>query len=145
MRSTACGRPRYVAARERRQAFDRLVTDNPSIAVYLRRVILEGGPAGVALFAEGFDLVRSEMKALVEAQIARPLPDPEVGLVLYRAVHLAHIVFGPLVEQMFGLSLSDPAVLGRFRDAAVDLLTHPVFGEVPADGDAAGTPGPQVT
>ena len=58
----------------------------------------------------------------------------------------AHIVFGPLVEQMFGLSLSDPAVLGRFRDAAVDLLTHPVFGEVPADGDTAdGTPDPQVT
>jgi AcrR family transcriptional regulator len=104
----------HVAARERRQAFDQLVTDNPSIAGYLRRVILEGGPAGVALFAEGFDLVRSEMQALVEAQIARPLPDPEVGLVLYRAVHLAHIVFGPLVEQMFGLSLSDPAVLGRF-------------------------------
>lgn len=138
--------PPHVAARERRQAFDQLVTDNPSIAGYLRRVILEGGPAGVALFAEGFDLVRSEMQALVEAQIARPLPDPEVGLVLYRAVHLAHIVFGPLVEQMFGLSLSDPAVLGRFRDAAVDLLTHPVFGEVPADGDAAARPpGPQVT
>ena len=74
----------HVAARERRQAFDQLVTDNPSIAGYLRRVILEGGPAGVALFAEGFDLVRSEMQALVEAQIARPLPDPEVGLVLYR-------------------------------------------------------------
>ena len=135
----------HVAARERRQAFDQLVTDNPSIAGYLRRVILEGGPAGVALFAEGFDLVRSEMQALVEAQIARPLPDPEVGLVLYRAVHLAHIVFGPLVEQMFGLSLSDPRY-SAIKDAAVGLLTHPVFGEVPADGDGpAGTPGPRVT
>ncbi len=130
------GDPPHVAARERRRAFDQLVTDNPPIAGYLRRVILEGGPAGVALFAEGFDLVRSEMQALVEAQIARPLPDPEVGLVLYRAIHLAHIVFGPLVEQMLGLSLSDPAVLERFRNAAVDLLTHPVFSEAGADGDA---------
>ena len=126
--------PPPVATRERRQAFDQLVSDNPAIAGYLRRVILEGGPAGAALFTEGFELVRSEMQALVEAHVARPLPDPEVGLVLYRAVHLAHIVFGPLIEQMLGLSLSDPAVLARFRDAAVDLLTHPVFEETPGAG-----------
>jgi AcrR family transcriptional regulator len=133
--------PPPVATRERRQAFDQLVGDNPAIAGYLRRVILEGGPAGVALFTEGFELVRSEMQALVEAQVARPLPDPEVGLVLYRAVHLAHIVFGPLVEQMLGLSLSDPAVLARFRDAAVDLLTHPVFEETTRPGDTPELPG----
>ena len=82
------------------------------------------------------------MQALVEAKIARPLPDPEVGLVLYRAINLAHIVFGPLIEQMLGLSLSDPVVLERFRDAAVDLLTHPVFNEAPANGDASRADGP---
>jgi AcrR family transcriptional regulator len=119
--------PPHVATRERRLAFDQLVTENPAIAGYLRRVILDGGPAGVALFTEGFELVRSEMQALVDAQIARPLPDPDVGLVLYRAVHLAHIMFGPLIEQMLGLPLTDPAVLARFREAAVDLLTRPVF------------------
>ena len=90
----------------------------------------------MALFAEGFDLVRSEMQALVEAQIARPLPDPEVGLVLYRAIHLAHIVLGRVGRDLLGLSLSDSVVLERFRDAAVDLLTHPVFSEAGADGDA---------
>lgn len=127
--------PPHVAARERRQAFDQLIVDNPYIAGYLRRVITEGGPAGQALFTEAFDLVRSEMSALVEAGIARPLPDPEVGLVLYRAIHLAHIVFAPLLEEMLGLSLSDPAVLERFRDAAVDLLTRPVFNPEP------GSPG----
>jgi len=125
-------RPPHVAARERRQAFDQLIADNPFIAGYMRRVIMEGGPAGVALFTEAFDLVRSEMHALVEAGIARPLPDPDVGLVLYRAIHLAHIV-GPLIEEMLNLSLSDPAVLERFTDAAVDLLTHPVFNPAPAD------------
>jgi AcrR family transcriptional regulator len=137
--------PPPVATRERRQAFDQLVGDNPAIAGYLRRVMLEGGPAGVALFTEGFELVRSEMQALVEAQVARPLPDPEVGLVLYRAVHLAHIVFGPLVEQMLGLSLSDPAVLARFRDAAVDLLTHPVFEESARPGDTPELSGPELS
>lgn len=123
--------PPEVAARARRHAFDQLITENPSIAGYMRHAALEGGPAGVALFAEGFELVRTEMQALVAARIARPLPDPDVGLVLYRAVHLAHIVFGPLIEQVLGLSLTDPAVLGRFADAAVDLLTHPVFNASP--------------
>ena len=129
--------PPPVAARARRQAFDQLITDNPLIAGYIRRVTLEGGAAGLALFTEAFELVRSEMQALVDAQIARPLPDPDVGLVLYRAVHLAHIMFGPLVEQMLGLSLTDPAVLERFRNAAVDLLTHPVFNAPPDDAPAS--------
>jgi len=124
--------PPAAAARARRQAFDQLIAENPYVAGYLRQVILEGGPAGAALFTEGFELVRSEMQAQVEAGIARPLPDPDVGLVLYRAVNLAHILFGPLIEQMLGLSLEDPAVLERFRDAAVDLLTRPVLTAPPA-------------
>jgi AcrR family transcriptional regulator len=123
--------PPEVAARERRRAFDELLAENPFIAGYMRRTMLEAGPAGVALFAEGLDLVRSEMQALVEAGIARPLPDPEIGLVLYRAINLAHIVFGPLIEQMLGISLTDPAVAERFAEAAVDFLTHPVFDEQP--------------
>jgi len=126
--------PPPVAARARRQAFDQLITDNPDLAGYIRRVMLEGGPTGAALFTEAFGLVRSEMQALVESKIARPLPDPEVGLVLYRAINLAHIVFGPLIEQTLGLSLTDPAVLERFRNAAVDLLTHPLYN-APADGE----------
>jgi AcrR family transcriptional regulator len=134
--------PPAAATRARRQAFDQLIADNPVIAGYIRRVTLEGGPAGLAFFTEAFDLVRSEMQALVEANIARPLPDPEIGLVLYRAVNLAHIVFGPLIEQMLNLSLSDPVVLERFRDAAVDLLTRPLFTEAPDGGPAGGSPGP---
>jgi hypothetical protein len=54
--------------------------------------------------------------------------------VLSRAISLAHIVFGPLVEQMLGLSLSDQAVLALFRDAAIDLLTRPLLNAAPADG-----------
>ena len=128
--------PPHVAARARRQAFDQLIADNPLIAGYIRQVTLEGGAAGRALFTEAFELVRSEMQALVEAGIARPLPDPEIGLVLYRAINLAPIVFGPLIEQMLNVSLADPAVVERFREAAVDLLTRPLFNEMPADRDS---------
>ena len=97
-----------------------------------RRATLEGGPAGMALFTEAFDLVRSEMQTLVEAKIARPLPDPEVGLVLYRAINLAHIVFGPRSSRCSACRCRIRSVLERFREAAVDLLTQPVFNEAPA-------------
>ena len=129
--------PPPAAARARRLAFDQLIADNPYIAGYIRQATLAGGPAGVALFAEAFELVRSEMEAQVDAKIARPLPDPEVGLVLYRAINLAPIIFGPLIEQTLGLSLTDPAVLERFRNATVDLLTRPLFNDPPADGTGA--------
>jgi hypothetical protein len=33
-------------------------------------------------------------------------------------------------------------VLERFREAAVDLLTHPVYNEAPADGPASRADGP---
>ena len=36
---------------------------------------------------------------------------------------------------MLNVSLADPAVVERFREAAVDLLTRPVFNERPAGGD----------
>jgi AcrR family transcriptional regulator len=119
--------PPHLATYERRRAFDQLIIDNPYIAGYIRRTHLEGGPAGLAFFTESYRLVELEMRELLAAGIARPLPDPEVGLVLYRALHTFHILLGPLIEQLLDVDLRDPATLERFRNAAVDLLTHPVF------------------
>lgn len=119
--------PPHVVARERRRAFDQLISENPAIAGYLRHALLEGGPPGLALWSEAFELVRREMQAMVDAGVARPMPDPEAGLILYRALNLAHIVFAPLLEELTGVSLTDPESLERFREASVDLFTRPLF------------------
>jgi AcrR family transcriptional regulator len=115
------------AALERRRTFDAFLTANPEIEGYLRQVSLEGSAAGSALFADSMDHLREEMDAMVEAGIARPMPDPAIGLVLYRAVTMAHVFFRPLIEESLGLDLSDPQVRARFREAAVDLLSRPVL------------------
>jgi hypothetical protein len=57
-------------------------------------------------------------------------------LVVYRAVNLAHVMFGPHVDQMFGLSLSDPVVPDRFVDAPVGLLTNGVYTDGPTHSRA---------
>lgn len=128
----------HVAANARRRAFDQLIIDNPYIAGYIRQAHLECGPAGLALFSESYRLVAQEMQALIDAGIARPLPDPEVGLVLYRALHTIHIVLGPLIEQLLDVDLTDPATLARFRAAAVDLLVNPVFAGTSDVGQLEG-------
>jgi AcrR family transcriptional regulator len=115
------------AAEERRRAFDHFLATNPDIEGYVRHVSLEGGQAGAALFAESLDLLRHQMAQQIDAGIARELPDPEVGLVLYHALTVAHVYFRPLIENALGLDLSDPRTRTRFRAATVDLLSHPLL------------------
>lgn len=119
--------PPDVAARQRRVAFDEFLAANPHVEGYMRTMYLEGGPAGRALFAESFELVSTEMEQLVSAGVARRLPEPEIGLVLYRALTIAPIILRPLIEDALGLDLSDPAIRARFREATVDILTRPIF------------------
>lgn len=127
----------HVIARERRHAFDTMIFENPAISGYLRRSLLEGGPESVALFKEAFDLVRHEMDAMVAANVARELPDPEVGLLLFRSLNLAHIIYGPIIEEVLGIDLAAPEALERFREATIDLLTRPLYNTDPAALDPA--------
>jgi len=125
--------PPDVAARERREAFDQLILDHPDIAGYFRRAQLEGGPAGLALYRESYRLMEAEMREMVDAGLARELPDPKVALVLYRALQTAHILLGPLIEEVLDVKMSEPQTLERFRAAVLDLLTRPVFESAVAD------------
>lgn len=115
-------------ARARRAAFDAFVLEHPDVAGYVRQAQLSGTDEGVALYAEAHELLRSEMDRMVASGVARPLPDPEVGLVLYGALQNAHVLLGPQIEALLDIDLSDPAQIARFREAAVDLLSRPVFG-----------------
>ena len=45
----------------------------------------------------------------------------------YRLLQSADVRFRPLLEGAPGVDFNDPAVLARFREAQIDLLTRPVF------------------
>lgn len=138
--------PADLAPRARiREAALRLYAEHGEQATSIRRVADEANmsPGAVMHHFKSKDELTEAVQHAVVATIRQavsgvgldqPPPAAGVGLVLYRAINLAHIVFGPLIEQMLGLSLSDPIVLERFSNAAIDLLTRPVFNEAPPDG-----------
>lgn len=121
------GEPTVEALRHRREQADAVVRSDPNVAGYLRHVYAAGGEEAAALFAEMLKLQAEEMDRMVAAGLARPMPDPEIGLLVYRSMVMATTLLRPMIEQTLGQSLDDPELRRRFRDAEVDLLTRPLF------------------
>jgi AcrR family transcriptional regulator len=129
--------PTLEALRERRAATEGFLQANPAIAAYLRHVYFDGGPPAARVFHAMGVMQREQMQQLIAAGMARPLPDPEIGLLLYHAITSATMLLRPLLEGISDLDLDDPAVHRRFREAEIDLLTRPLF-IVPGSGDPNG-------
>ena len=101
---------------------------NPAVISYCHRVYFDGGPAAGKVFHAINDLRTEQMADMVAAGLARPMPDPEIGTLLYAVLWLAPpLLLRPLLEQTGSLDIDEPSVLARFRAAEIDLLTHPLF------------------
>jgi AcrR family transcriptional regulator len=111
----------------RQAAYAEFLAANPPIAGYLRHVYFDGGPQAARVFNAMGLLQREQFDQLVEAGLARPLPDPEMGLLLYRAISMAPMLLSPFLEGG-GLPHPDsPEFRRRFDAARADLLTRPFF------------------
>jgi AcrR family transcriptional regulator len=119
--------PTLDAMRARRAATESFMRNNPAIAAYLRHVYFVGGLPAARVFHAMGAMQRDQMQQLIAAGIARPLPDPEIGLLLYHAITAAPMLLRPLLEGTSDLDLDDPAVYHRFLEAGIDLLTRPLF------------------
>lgn len=127
IRGVGEGEPTIEALRHRRERADAVLEADPAVGGYLRHVYAAGGQEAAALFEEMLQLQAEEMDWMVAAGLARPMPDPEIGLLVYRALTMATTLLRPMIEQTLGKSLDDPDIRARFRDAEVDLLTRPLF------------------
>jgi AcrR family transcriptional regulator len=127
IRGVGEGEPTLLALRHRRERADAVVSSDPAVGGYLRHVYAAGGEGAAALFDEMHLLHAEEMERMVAAGLARPMPDPQIGLLVYRALTMATALLRPMIEQLLGQSLDDPEVRRRFRDAEIDLLTRPLF------------------
>jgi TetR/AcrR family transcriptional regulator, regulator of cefoperazone and chloramphenicol sensitivity len=127
------GEPLSVALVSRRNAFEELLRDHIHLADYLSRVVSEGGETSLTFFQDSLAIVRSEMDALVDAGLARPMQDPDVEIVLYWVLVNARFLIRPHLEAALGLDLSKPADIERLHQAEISLLTSPLFPD-PAAG-----------
>ena len=120
-------KPALEALHARKDAHEAFLAAEPVIASYLRNVYLEGGPAAARVYEALNALRREQMEQMIAAGLARPMPDPEVGMMLYGMLGLSSLILRPMLEQSADLDENDPATRARFRAAEIDLLTHPLF------------------
>lgn len=121
--------PTVAALQRRREVSDEFFRGNPAIAGYVRHVYLEGGRGAARVFKAFFELQKQQMTQMMEAGLARPLDDPEIGIFLYQVLSIAPVLLAPLLEQVMGLDLDDQRTRERLRSAQIDLLMKPLFVE----------------
>jgi AcrR family transcriptional regulator len=116
--------PESLAAR--RSTFEAFLQANPPVAHYLERALTERSAAGTVLARRLLASSRDGFQAMVDAGLARPFPDPDMGAALYWLVTTARFTLAAFADAT-GLNMADPETVERLRRAEIDLLTRPVF------------------
>ena len=110
---------------------DRLERE-PAMAGYVRRLLCDGGPAGVALFERLYQVTRAGMQALGQAGVVRPSHDEPVRDAFLLSNDLAMLLFRPHLSQVVGIDPLSRDGLIRWSAEVIDVYTGGVFMPVPA-------------
>lgn len=114
---------------------DRLERE-PGMAGYVRRLLADGGPAGVDLFGRLYEVTRAGMQALEQAGVVRPSNDEAVRNAFLLSNDLAVLLFRPHLSQVAGIDPLSRDGLVRWSAEVVDVYSHGVFAAVPGQGGA---------
>jgi AcrR family transcriptional regulator len=112
---------------------DRLERE-PAMAGYVRRLLCEGGPAGVALFERLYQATRAGMQALEEAGAVRPSQDEPVRDAFLLSNDLALLLLRPHISQVVGIDPLARDGLVRWSAEVLDVYTGGVFVTAPPGG-----------
>jgi TetR/AcrR family transcriptional regulator, regulator of cefoperazone and chloramphenicol sensitivity len=110
---------------------DRL-EDEPGMAGYIRQLMSDGRPAGVALFERLYRATRLAMQAMKQAGIVRPAADEAVRDAFLLSNDLAILLLRPHIAQVVGVDPLTRDGLMRWSAEAFDVYSGGVF--VPAAG-----------
>jgi AcrR family transcriptional regulator len=125
---------------------DRLERE-PAMAGYVRRLLVDGGPAGMALFGRLFEVTQDSLRAMVQAGVVRPAQDEPVRSAFLLSNDLALLLLRQPIAQVTGIDPLARDGLARWAAAAFDVYASGLFvpaasparaGGVPAKGDRRG-------
>jgi AcrR family transcriptional regulator len=115
-------------AHERRlERFERLLSEQPAIRGFVRRMLLEGTPAGLAWFRGAVDRSAAELLRRERSRMARPSYDVRAEATMLLILWLAPLLLGPLVEHALDVDFADEAAQVRWRRAQTELLTSSLY------------------
>jgi hypothetical protein len=127
---------------------DRLERE-PALAGYVRRLLCDGGPAGVALFGRLYQATRAGMQALEQAGVVRPSRDGPVRDAFLLGNDLAMVLLRPHISQVLGIDPLARDGLVRWSAEVFEVYAHGVFApatppqaaELPPAADQGGRTG----
>jgi len=125
---------------------DRLERE-PALAGYVRRLLVDGGPAGVALYERLFEVTQAGLRALEQAGAVRPAEDEPLRTAFLLGNDLAMVLLRPLISQVVGIDPLARDGLARWSAEVFDVYANGLFipaasparaGDMPAKGDQGG-------
>jgi AcrR family transcriptional regulator len=99
----------------------------PVLPAYIRRILVDGGPVGEALFRTLFDATVQTMETLEKAGVARPTEDGPARAALLMVSDLAVIILRDQIAGVLGTDPMSPGGLARWTRAAMDLYGSGLF------------------
>ena len=118
---------------------DRL--DRPATAGYMRRMLSDGSPAGVALFGRLYQATRAGLRQLEQAGVIRAARDDTVRDAFLLCNDLAVVLLRPHITQVTGIDPLSRDGLARWSAEVFDVYSGGVFAlpatsgqDPPADG-----------
>jgi len=105
---------------------DRLERE-PGMSGYVRRLLADGGPAGVDLFGRLYEVTRTGMEALEQAGVVRRSDDDVVRSAFLLSNDLAVLLFRPHLSQVVGIDPLSRDGLVRWSAEVVDVYSNGVF------------------
>jgi len=118
---------------------DRLERE-PAMAGYVRRLLVDGGPPGVALFQRLYQATQAGVRAMEQAGVVRPSHDEPVRNAFLLSNDLAMVLLRPHISQVVGIDPLARDGLARWSAEALDVYTRGLFAPIPASGQVEDTP-----
>ena len=109
---------------------DRLERE-PAMAGYMRRMLSDGGPAGVDLFGRLYEVTRAGMRQLEQAGVIRAARDDTVRDAFLLCNDLAVLLFRPHLTQVVGIDPLSRDGLVRWSAEVVDVYCGGVLCRPP--------------
>ena len=110
---------------------DRLERE-PGMAGYVRRLLADGGPAGIALFERLYQVTVTGMQALERAGVIRPSRDEAVRSAFLLSNDLAMLLLRPHLSRAAGIDPLSRDGLVRWSAEVADVYMGGVFTPGPA-------------
>lgn len=109
------------------QLFSDRLEREPAMAGYIRRLLCDGGPAGVALFERLYRVTRTGMQALQQTGIVRPSQDEPVRDAFLLSNDVATLLLRPHIWHVVGIDPLSREGLLRWSAEVFGVYSRGVF------------------